>query len=245
MDPARRAELISRLGTTVAIDGPAGSGKSTVSRRVAEQLGIGYLDTGAMYRSLTWFALDRGVDLEDRRAVAALADELPLRMDSHPRDAHVWVGQREVTGEIRQPRIALGIPHVSTNLDVRHWMARDQRRRMMEARATGSGMVAEGRDITTVVCPDADVRVLLVADAEARLRRRTLELFGDDTPEHVEQVRAQVEERDRADSTVSEFLEPAPGVHVIDSSTLGIDEVVQAVIDLVDADLLRRAETDA
>ncbi|MDC4233296.1 (d)CMP kinase [Actinomyces sp. B33] len=240
MNDQERRERIARIGITIAIDGPAGSGKSTVSKLLAERLGIGYLDTGAMYRSLTWYALESGIDLADEAAVAGAADEMPLRMDSHPRNPHYWVGDAEVTSDIRDPRIALAIRHVSTNLRVRAWMAREQRARMMAAREQGSGMVAEGRDITTVVCPDADVRILLLADQEARLRRRTLELYGDASEEHMAAVREQVEGRDRADSAVSEFMEPAPGVAVVDSTGLDVGGVVEAVLALVDEDLLAR-----
>ncbi|MCD4549374.1 MULTISPECIES: (d)CMP kinase [unclassified Schaalia] len=225
--------LVKKVGVTIAIDGPAGSGKSTVSRRIADILGIGYLDTGAMYRALTWYALETGVELTNQAALRALADDMPLHMDSHPLDPHFFVGEVEVTQAIREPRIALGIPHVSTNKEVRAWMAREQRERMMQARSLGSGMVAEGRDITTVVCPDADVRVLLLADSQARLRRRTLELYGDDAPEHMDVVRAQIENRDKADSTVSEFMEAAPGVHTLDSTGLSIDAVVNEICLLV------------
>ena len=172
--------------------------------------------------------------------VASLADRMRLRLDSDPHDPHVWVGDAEVTAAIREPRIALAIRHVSTNLRVRAWMAQEQRRRMMEARAQGSGMIAEGRDITTVVCPDADVRVLLLADEEARLRRRTLELYGDCAPEHLEAVREQVQGRDRADSAVTEFMKPAPGVRVVDSTGLDIEGVTGAVLALVDEDLRTR-----
>ena len=197
----------------------------------------GYLDTGAMYRALTWYILDRGIDLEDTDAVAAAATEMVLRLHSDPSDPHVWVGQTEVTEQIREPRIALAIKNVSTNLKVRAWMATEQRRRMMEARQEGSGMIAEGRDITTVVCPDADVRVLLLADQEARLRRRTLELYGDATREHMETVREQVEGRDKADSAVSEFMTAAPGVETVDSTGLDIAGVCEAILAFVDEDL--------
>ena len=240
MNDSMRRNAISRVGITIAIDGPAGSGKSTVSKALATRLGIGYLDTGAMYRALTWYCLDRGIDLADGQAVAAAADEMPLRLVSDPADPHVWVGDREVTQDIRDPRIALEIKHVSTNLAVRTWMATEQRRRMMEAREKGSGMIAECRDITTVVCPDADVRILLLADQEARLRRRTLELYGDATDEHMEIVRAQVEGRDKADSAVSEFMVAAPGVETVDSTGLDIDGVCEAILAHVDADLARR-----
>ena len=111
---------------------------------------------------------------------------------------------------------------------------------MMEAREEGSGMIAEGRDITTIVCPDADVRILLQADQEARLRRRTLELYGDATEEHMEIVRAQVEGRDKADSQVSEFMVAAPGVETVDSTGLDIEGVCEAILVFVDRDLEAR-----
>lgn len=240
MNREERLAAIARVGITIAIDGPAGSGKSTVSKLVADALNIGYLDTGAMYRSLTWYALDRGVSLEDESAVAALADEMPLKMDSDPHDPHYWVGDTEVTALIRQPRISESIMAVSTNRAVRRWMAVEQRRRMLEAAKNGSGMIAEGRDITTVVFPDANVRILLLADSQARLERRTRELYGEVTPELLEKTRLQIEERDRRDSTVSEFLTPAEGVEVVDSSGLNIQGVVDTVLALVDVDLARR-----
>lgn len=238
-DDSRR-DAIGHVGITIAIDGPAGSGKSTISKALASRLGIGYLDTGAMYRALTWYALDCEIDLDDQERVRALADEMPLFMDSDPVSPVFHVGAMDVTAAIREPRIALAIPKVSTNLSVRKWMASEQRRRMMEARANGSGMIAEGRDITTVVCPDADVRVLLLADEEERLRRRTLELHGKVTDELLESVRDQVGKRDAADSKVSEFMTPAEGVDVVDSTGLGIDGVVEEILKLIDADLVSR-----
>lgn len=176
MNTTDRRSAIESVGITIAIDGPAGSGKSTVSKLLATRLGIGYLDTGAMYRALTWYVLENGINVEDEDAVVAAADSMRLVMSSDPTSPTFVIADTDVNEAIRHPRIALAIRHISTNLKVRAWMAAEQRRRMMEARAAGSGMIAEGRDITTVVCPDADVRVLLLADQEARLRRRTLEL---------------------------------------------------------------------
>lgn len=240
MDDAVRKQMISTLGVTIAIDGPAGSGKSSVSKMLARRLGIGYLDTGAMYRALTWYVLENGIDIDDEDAVVAAADAMPLEMHPDPDAPQYFVGGVDVTAAIREPRIALAIPKVSTNLKVRRWMAGEQRRRMMNARERGLGMVAEGRDITTVVCPDADVRVLLLADEAERLRRRTLELHGTVTDELVESVRAQITLRDSADATVSQFLTPAPGVEVVDSTGLDIDGVVEAILTLVDRDLTAR-----
>ncbi len=241
MNDEERREAIRRSGITIAIDGPAGSGKSTISKLLATRLGIGYLDTGAMYRSLTWYALEQGLDLDDHESVVEAANRMPLVMNPDPVSPSYFVDGVEITRAIREPRIALAIPAVSTNLLVRKWMAFEQRRRMMEARESGSGMIAEGRDITTVVCPDADVRVLLLADEEERLRRRTLELHGEATPELMESVREQITKRDTADATVSEFMTPAEGVEVVDSSGLGIEGVAEEILTLVDRNLESRA----
>ncbi len=219
-------------GLLVAIDGPSGSGKSTVARLVAKELGIGYLDTGAMYRALAWFALDQGLDLSDEAAVAALAGQLHLEMPMVNGVQRVVAGGNDITDEIREPRVSESVPIVARNLDVRAWMAKEQRRQMLASRENHTGMVAEGRDITTVVCPEADVRVLLTAGEEARLRRRTLELHGEVTPQTLEATRSQIVDRDRSDATVSEFMEPAPGVEAIDSSNLTIDQVVDSVLQL-------------
>lgn len=217
-------------GVLVAIDGPSGSGKSTVSKQVARELGIGYLDTGAMYRSLTWLCLEQGIDLSDEKAVRAVADRLSFRIEPDPDNPHFYVGSREITEDIREPRIANSVAQVAKNLQVRAWMATEQRRIMLEARESRTGMVAEGRDITTVVCPDADIRVLLVATEETRLRRRTLELYGEITDANLAATEAQIGARDRSDAKVSQFLEAAPGVTTIDSSNATISEVVTQIV---------------
>src|SRR5690349_5960051 len=142
----------------VAVDGPSGSGKSSVSREVARRLGLRYLDTGAMYRALTWWALEQGADLDDTAAVARLARELPLDLSTSATGTVVTVAGRDVTAAIREPRISEVVSAVATNLDVRAELVRRQR----EIAAAG-GIVVEGRDITTVVAPDAEVRVLLTA----------------------------------------------------------------------------------
>lgn len=221
-------------GILIAIDGPAGSGKSTVSKAVARKLGIGYLDTGAMYRALTWLCLEQDIPFSDTAAVRAAADAMELELDSDPADPHVFVDGTEVTGEIRSKRIAEKVSKVATNLLVREWMASQQRRLLLQARENGTGMVAEGRDITTVVCPEADVRVLLLADEASRLRRRTRELYGEISKETLALTEKQIGDRDRADSTVSQFFEPAEGVVVIDSSDRTVGQVVDEVINLAD-----------
>ena len=224
----------------VAIDGPAGAGKSSAARALARRLGFRFLDTGAMYRAVAWHCLNEGVDLADAEAVAAAAVAMDLDQSTDPDVEAVRVGGTDVTEAIRGPEVTDTVSTVAVVIPVREELHRRQR----AAIAAAGRLVAEGRDITTVVCPDADVRVLLLADAGARLRRRTLELYGDTSEAHLEATRHQVEDRDAADSTVSEFMEPAPGVGVVDSAAMGIDEVVAAVLALVDADLESRTGRD-
>jgi len=221
---------------TIAIDGPSGSGKSSVSKAVARRLGVGYLDTGAMYRALTWWCLERGVDLADTDAVAAAARELPLEIGTDPDAPTVSVGGTDVSEAIRTTRVSTAVSAVATNLDVRAVLQQLQRDLMARIGEQSGGVVAEGRDITTVVAPDARVRVLLTASEEARLRRRSAELHGTVDEAAVEATRDQVVRRDRDDSTVSTFTEAAEGVALVDTSELDFDESVEAVLDVVAAE---------
>ena len=177
----------------VAVDGPSGSGKSSVSREVARRLGLRYLDTGAMYRALTWWALERGADLDDQPEVARLARELPLEIGTTTDSSQLTVDGHDVSAAIREPRISAAVSAVATNLGVRDELVRRQR----EIAAAG-GIVVEGRDITTVVAPDADIRVLLTANEQARLARRALEVHGSDDDDAIEATRDHVVGRDAA-----------------------------------------------
>lgn len=221
------------VGTVIAVDGPSGSGKSTVSRAVARRLGLGYLDTGAMYRALAWWCAHEGVDLNDREAVAAAAASMPLEMSLDPDDGRVCVAGVDVSRQIRTPGLSKVVSKVATNLKVREELVRRQRAIVEGARY---GIVAEGRDITTVVAPDADVRVLLTASKEARLARRALETRGSADAAAVAATRDEVLRRDADDSAVAEFLTAADGVTRIDSSAMGVEEVVEAVVSLVPED---------
>lgn len=225
---------MSRPGTgiVVAIDGPSGSGKSTISRRVAAELGMAYLDTGAMYRAAAWWCVRDGIDLSDRAAVAQAVRELPLQMGNDPTDPGVAVGGEDVSVVIRSTEISTVVSAVATNLDVRAEMRRRQRAIIAAAR-DGAGIIAEGRDITTVVAPDADVRILLVADESARLARRAREIHGADDEAAIEATKDQVLRRDADDATVSSFHVAADGVVTIDSSELTLDETVAAVRSLI------------
>jgi cytidylate kinase len=221
---------------TIAIDGPSGSGKSSVSRAVASRLGVGYLDTGAMYRALTWWCLEQGLDLDDTDAVAAAARDLPLEIGTDPEAPTVSVGGTDVSEAIRTTRVSTAVSAVATNLEVRAVLQQLQRDLMARTGERRGGVVAEGRDITTVVAPDARVRVLLTASEEARLRRRSAELHGTVDDAAVEATRDQVVRRDRDDSTVSTFHEAAEGVVLVDTSDLDFDESVEAVLDVVAAE---------
>jgi cytidylate kinase len=183
-----------------------------------------------MYRALTWWLLDSGVELSDTDKVAQLAPELPLEMGTDPAAPTVHVGVTDVGAAIRKTRISESVSLVATNLAVRADM-RQRQRAVVEA----GGVVVEGRDITTVIAPDAPVRVLLTATEDARLSRRARELHGADDEGALARTRDQVVRRDADDSTVSQFLEAAEGVVVVDSSHLALDETVAAVLDVVAA----------
>jgi len=220
---------------TIAIDGPSGSGKSSVSRQVARQLGLSYLDTGAMYRALTWWCLQQGVDLTDSQEVAEQARTFPLEIGTDPDAPTVHVGGTDVAAAIRETSVSEQVSHIATNLEVRATMRDQQRQLIADARHAGSGIVVEGRDITTVIAPDAEHRFLLTASEEARLARRAKELFSSDDAEAIEATHDQIVRRDAADATVSAFFEPAPGVVGIDTSDLTFEQSVAAVLDAVHA----------
>jgi cytidylate kinase len=217
----------------VAVDGPSGSGKSSVSRAAASALGIGYLDTGAMYRAVTWWCLEEGVDLDDQEAVAQATRDIPLEMGTDPTHPSVQVSGREIEDDIRTTRVSEVVSKVATNTLVRPILQQLQRDLIDRIATQTGGVVVEGRDITTVVAPDADVRVLLTASVEARLRRRSKELHGHDADHAVEATRDQIVRRDADDSTVSEFTQAAEGVHLVDTSDLDFEQSVEALLDVV------------
>lgn len=216
------------MTVVVAVDGPAGSGKSSVSRAAASRLGFEFLDTGAAYRALTWFALERGVDVTDPDAVIALVDGLAYRTVPTEHGTLVTVGETDVTAAIREPRVTAVVSDVARIPEVRTRLTDMFRATIAASRE--AGIVVEGRDITTVVAPDAEVRILLTADEDVRIARRSREL----TPENAASA-AQLRDRDQKDAAVVDFLTAAPGVTTLDSTDLDFEQTVQAVLDLVEA----------
>lgn len=212
--------------TLVAIDGPAGSGKSSVSREAASRLSFGILDTGAAYRALAWTAIDRGADLDSEDALLALLGEWQYAITLLD-EQRVTVGSVDVTDEIRDPAISAQVSRVSKHPRVRDWL--NAMFVEIVARSGLPGVVIEGRDITTVVAPDAPVRILMTASPEVRAQRRAGELPGLSQ----QQVLADIEARDAKDALVVDFMTPAPGVTLVDTSELDFEQSVQAVVDIV------------
>jgi CMP/dCMP kinase len=227
VDPARPVDIAHLV---LAIDGPSGSGKSTVARAVATALGLRYLDTGAMYRALTWWVMHRHPgDVTAASTLQALAD-FELDMSTSPASRRVVVAGNDVTVAIRQNDVTTWVSAVSAVPEVRQDMVERQRR------IIGSGAIAvEGRDIGTTVCPDAQVKVFLTASVAARASRRARELTTDEAVQAgVATVRADLNRRDHLDSSrVASPLQQADDAVAVDSTTLDAQQVVAAVLDLV------------
>jgi cytidylate kinase len=213
----------------IAIDGPAGAGKSTVSRRLAQALGLRYVDTGAMYRVVGVLADRRGLDLADAVALAALCDRLDLRFEERADGLHVIADGDDLSGAIRSAAAGQLASKVSVVPSVRERLVALQR-----AMAAGGGVVMEGRDIGTVVLPDATVKIFLIASAAERARRRCADLAGRGESADVEQVAREIEERDRRDqSRAHSPLRPADDALVVDSTSEPVEAVVERVRELV------------
>ena len=222
-------------GVVVAIDGPAGTGKSTVSRGLARELGARYLDTGSMYRIVTLALVRAGVDLNDPGAIAAAAD-VPLSIGYDPDVEQAFLGDEDVSVQIRGDEVTRAVSAVSAVSEVRTRLVAIQREL-----ATGPGsVVVEGRDIGTVVLPDAPVKIFLTASAETRARRRNEQNIASGLPDDYETVLADVRRRDHLDS--SRALSPlraAEDAVIVDTSDMNQTEVIAALRDLVD----KRMET--
>ena len=215
-------------GPVIAMDGPAGSGKSTVARRVATELGLKYLDTGAMYRALTWWLQDNAVDLTDTAAVLARIAEPRIAVGTDPAAPQVTVNGQDVAAEIRTREVSNSVSTVAAIPQVRLMLIGMQREIIAGAVAEGAGIVAEGRDIGTVVAPDAAVKVYLTANEEIRAERRSADLAADPAATVATTMREQAL-RDQRDAAQ---MVKADDAVKIDTSGLGPDEVVRRVVEM-------------
>lgn len=225
VSPAPAASAQKRIA--VAIDGPAGSGKSSVSRAAARALGYDYQDTGAAYRALAWLALERGIDTTDPDAVIRLLSDFDYQLGTDPDDYYVRVNDIDVVQAIREPRVTAVVSHIARVPEVRAYLV--QLFRDVINSGDRPGIITEGRDITTVVAPDAPVRVLLTASEEARMARRAAEIVG----QSARDVGREMASRDSQDSQVIDFMNAANGVTTIDSTNLDFEATIQAVVSLI------------
>lgn len=213
--------------TIVAIDGPAGSGKSSVSKGAARELGYAYLDTGAAYRALAWRCLEEGIDTLGPTEVIESLPSFDYEIGTDPDNYFVRVGGVDVVDAIREPRVSAIVSAVARVPEVRAHLTEIFRTIMRET--AKPGIIVEGRDITTVVAPDAPVRILLTASEEARMARRSAEL----STESAAITARELSSRDAQDSRVVDFMNAADGVVTVDSTHLDFEQTISAVVELV------------
>ena len=220
---------VQRPGLVIAVDGPAGSGKSSAAREVARSLGLRYLDTGAMYRALTWWLLETRVDIASAAAVAAQLPGAQIEIGTDPDAPAISVGGTDVSGPIRTREVSNAVSAVAAVPQVRAHLIAMQREIIARAVAAGQGIVAEGRDVGTVVAPAAPVKVFLTASEAVRARRRSADLAGQPGVT-VAVTQAEQARRDRRDAP--QMARAADAVE-IDSTGLGLDEVTREIVGLV------------
>jgi len=237
-EPADDSADTAHAGLVIAVDGPAGSGKSTAARGVARALNLRYLDTGSTYRALTWWLLARGADLSDPAAVAAQSSGMGesggvpvIEVGTDPGDPGIQVDGRDVAAEIRTREVSNAVSAVASVPEVRSHLVAMQQRIIADTLAAGAGIVAEGRDIGTVVAPDAPVKVYLTAAEGVRARRRTAELSAD-SGVTVALTQAEQARRDRSDAP--QMVMAADAVQ-IDTSGLDLDAVIGEIVSLADS----------
>jgi cytidylate kinase len=215
----------------IAIDGPAGAGKSTVAREVARRLGLLYVDTGAMYRGVAWLALHCGLSADDETAIVDLLQQHPLRFVRNADGGlDVYYREQRITAELRNPEVSALVSQLSVYPNVRKMLTQWQQEFARE-----HSVVMDGRDVGTVVLPNADVKVFLTASLEERTQRRAQELRSKGYEVSEEELKRAIAERDARDSTRSVApLKPAPDAHCIDSTGKSVEQVVDEIIALVE-----------
>ncbi|EFL08711.1 (d)CMP kinase [Streptomyces sp. AA4] len=225
--------MTGALRGVVALDGPSGTGKTTVARKLAGRLSARYLDTGAMYRVVTLAVLRAGIDLADEHAVGALAHDVDFSLGTDPERPDVRLAGEDVAAEIRGPEVTGAVSPVSAVPQVREVLVARQRRMIADAVEGDGGIVVEGRDIGTTVAPDAPLKVYLTASAEVRAARRNTQDSAAGRASSVESARESVERRDRIDSTrAASPLRAAGDAVQVDTSELTIDQVIVALAEL-------------
>jgi CMP/dCMP kinase len=212
----------------ITIDGPAGAGKSTVARRLAQRLGLGYVDSGATYRAAALCVLERGISLDDERAVVGVVGAAVIGLTTDGTDSRVLLNGRDVTAQIRTPEVTLAAARVSRLPAVRQKLVGLQR-----TLARGRGLVMEGRDIGTVVFPEAPLKVFLKAEPAERARRRLAQEREEGRGTTLEQTAAEIDRRDRLDAQrkISPLV-AAPDAYAIDSTHLTAEQVVDRIVEL-------------
>ena len=221
----------------VAIDGPAAAGKSTVAKKVAEIKGYTYIDTGAMYRAFTWYCLEKGVDCQNEAACVALIPEVKIKL----RPGHIVLcNDTDVTKQIREPRVSGNASYIASYKDIRLFLV-DQQREM----AGKHSVIMDGRDIGTYVLPNADVKIYQIASVETRAIRRYDENIEKGIPCTLEEIEEDVRKRDYIDShRAFAPLKPAADSILLDTSFMDVDEVVEAVIQIIDRKIKEKEEAD-
>lgn len=220
---------------TIAVDGPAAAGKSTVAKRIAEIRGYTYIDTGAMYRAFTWYCLSKGVNCQDEAACVALIPEVNIKL----RPGHVVLcNDIDVTREIREPNVSGNVSYIASYKDIRLFLVDQQR-----AMAGKHSVIMDGRDIGTYVLPDADVKIFQIASVETRAIRRYDENISKGIPCTLEEIEEDVRKRDYIDSH-RDFapLKPAPDSILLDTSFMSIEEVVNAILEIIDKKIKEKEE---
>ena len=213
----------------VAVDGPAGAGKSSISKIVAKKLGYLYIDTGAMYRSVTWAVLHNHIDVNNQKAVEALLPELDLTMKASDDSCKVFIAGQDVTDFIRTPQVNNAVSIVASYKGVRQYLV--ERQRLM---AEAGGVILDGRDIGSVVLPNAELKIYLTASVEARAMRRYLEVKGTVNEQTLEDIKDSVMQRDDMDKNRKESpLIQVEDAVLVDSSEMTFDETVEHILHLV------------